>query len=227
MDGLSNHALGSRRDKIIIDLIQSRKALDTEQVRMIAFKDMRSGRRKAQERLQKLYTRQRVKRLRLEPNSPYIYYDGKKHGRVEHLISLNWIRIWIEQNIKGWETLQRWDYEFDHGILQADGFAVIKNTVTDKLRFMFVEMDRSENTFNKVVKYNDLYESENYSWWGQYADRFPPILVVTESTLRLRNIMECIGRDNRNGLQFEVYLLDFLKEAILNENHSVLSQSKG
>ncbi len=213
MDGLSNHALGSLRDKKILDLIQSRKALDTEQVRMIAFANMRSGRRKAQDRLQKLYVRQRVKRLRLAPNEPYIYYSGKRHGRIEHLIMLNWVYIWIERNLKSWETLQRWDYEFDHGILQADAFAVIKNTVTGELRFLFIEMDRSDNEFDKVTKYCDLYESENYSWWGQYAKRFPPVLVVTTSAGRLSRIQEAIGRDNRNGLQFEVYLLDFVKEA--------------
>lgn len=227
MDGLSNHALGSQRDKRLVDLIQSRMALDTEQVRVIAFKDMPSGRRKAQERLQKLCARQRVKRLRLAPNEPYIYFIGKRHGRLEHLIAINWIYIWVEHGLKGWETLQRWEYEFDHGILQADGFAVIKNTVTDDLRFLFIEMDRSDNEFDKVGKYNDLYESENYSWWGQYAKRFPPVLVVTTSMARLKRIQEAIGRDNRNGLQFEVYPLDYIREACSNENYNILLQSKG
>lgn len=213
MNGLSNREKGSHRDRRILDLLQSRVALDTEQVRAIVFPGMKSGLRKAQERLQKLHARKRVKRVKLDPNSPYIYYMDKRHGRIEHLVALNWVYAWTVRQLKPWETLHRWDYEQDYGILRADAFAVVKNNVTDKFKFYFVELDRSENVFDKVDKYCALYESENYSWWGDCANRFPPVVIVTTSLSRLRHIQGVIGRDNRAGLQFEVYLLDFIKEA--------------
>jgi hypothetical protein len=219
-----NQLKGYHRDKEILGLIERLQALDTEQVRALLFSSMTQGRRKAQERLKALYDRGRLNRWRPGPESPYMYFVGKKHGRIEHLIALNWVYVWMVKSVKSWEEIYRWDYEQDYGALQADAFCVVRNMVTGKLRMWFVELDRAEsgNLFDKVRKYCDLYESERYAgwWWVDLADRFPGILTVTTAAGREKIIRGLVEKENRAGLQFEIYLLENLKGECLHEKAS-------
>jgi len=87
---------------------------------------------------------------------------------------------------------------------------IIKITFTKEGRFYFVEVDRSAsgNKFDKVTKYNQLYEEELYlgSWWLEHTNKFPTVLIITDSESRLQSIRKCIRKENRNGLKFEVKL---------------------
>ncbi|KJR97933.1 MAG: hypothetical protein VR68_11510 [Peptococcaceae bacterium BRH_c4a] len=214
-----NQEKGLHRDKEICLLTERLQALDTEQVRVLLFSNQRYGRRKAQERLKALHDRGRLNRWRPAPESPYIYFSGKKHGRLEHLIALNWVYVWMVKSVKSWEEIYRWDYEQDYGVLQCDAFCVVRNTVTGKLRFWFIELDQAEsrNHFDKAKKYCDLYNSEGYAgwWWAELTERFPGILTVTTTPSREKIIRGQIEKDNREGLEFEIYLLESLKEACL------------
>lgn len=223
MHGSVNQLKGYRRDKQIIELLEARRALDTEQIRVLLF-PFRYGRAKAQQRLKKLYDRQRVNRWRPAPESPYIYFLGEKHGRIEHLVALNWVYCWMLKRLKTWESLYRWDYEQDYGILRCDAFAAVKNNVTGQVKFCFVELDRSKNIFDKVKKYCDLYVSGKYlgHWWVEMADRFPPVLIVTTSPGRAKIIRECISHENTAGLEFTVKLVKNVKEECCRENNRVL-----
>lgn len=210
-----NQLKGFHRDKEILGLIERLQALDTEQVRVLVFGGMAQGRRKAQERLKVLFDRGKLNRWRPGPECQYIYFTGKKHGRLEHLIALNWVYCWMVKSVKSWEEVTRWDYEQDYGSLQADAFCVVRNTVTGKIRFWFVELDRAEsgNLFDKVKKYNDLYESERYAgwWWAELAERFPAILTVTTAAAREKTIRGLVEKENRAGLEFQICLLENLK----------------
>lgn len=149
---------------------------------------------------------------------------GARHGRLEHLLSLNWVYVWLSAGLKPWEQIHCFEYEVNFKILQADALCAIKNTVTGKFKFFFVELDRSSNDFDKVLKYNELYGSEGYAghWWAELANRFPPILIVTTSTRRAAHIRERIKKENTNGLEFRVMLIDEIKEGLINENNRVL-----
>ncbi|HBV97800.1 MAG: hypothetical protein JL50_02835 [Peptococcaceae bacterium BICA1-7] len=223
-----NQLRGYHRDNEICRLIEKLQALDTEQVSVLIFSGQKHGRRKAQERLKVLFDRGRLKRWRAAPESPYIYFTGKKHGRMDHLVALNWVYVWMVRSVKSWEEVYRWDTEQDYGVLQADAFCAIRNTVTGKLRFWFVELDRAEsgNLFDKVAKYNSLYDSEKYAgwWWADLADRFPGILTVTTAAPRERIIRGLVEKENAAGLEFQICLLEKLKGECLNEkagNNSV------
>lgn len=98
---------GYQRDRALLEAIASCQALDTEQARVLLFPG-KYGRRKAQERLKTLYDRARIKRWRPAPESPYIYFQEKKHGRIEHLVALNWVRCWMLRQLKSWESFYRW-----------------------------------------------------------------------------------------------------------------------
>jgi hypothetical protein len=80
-----------------------------------------------------------------------------------------------------------------------------------------VEMDRTENVFDKVKKYNELYASGKYlnSWWKRLAKGFPSIHIVTTNTRRLRLIQDAIKHSNKHGLEFKAYLISDVKKEVL------------
>ncbi|GAB6178961.1 hypothetical protein JCM14036_02800 [Desulfotomaculum defluvii] len=203
---------GYHRDRRILQQIEKLKALTTDQIFALNFEG-ENGQRKARERLLKLYQRKQVKRCRYSLNDPYCYYVGRKHGRLEHLLDLNWVYVWLVKKLKSWDVLEHFYHEFPLKILQPDALAGITNTITKKTNFTFVELDRSDNDFDKVVKYNRWYESDGYTsqWWSELADRFPTILVVTTSARRRAQILERIEKENTNGLEFKVMLLEEVK----------------
>lgn len=180
------------------------------------FHGMVHGRRKAQERLLKLYQAGRVKRCRVSPTEPFCYYAGRRHGRLEHLLALNWVYVWFTAGLKPWERVHCFNYETNFKTLQADAFCSVKNTVTGRFKFFFVELDRSANDFDKIRKYNALYNAGGYAgeWWAELADRFPAILVVTITASRAAHIRERVDKENVHGLEFRVMLLDEIRGGI-------------
>jgi len=120
--------------------------------------------------------------------------------------------------LKSWESLYRWEYEQNYGLLQCDAFVAVKNTVTGKLKFYFIELDVAEsgNAFDKVGKYVQVFDTEAYAgrWWVDLTDRFPPVVVVTTSPGRIKTIRELVFRENRAGLEFNLYLLDDLRKEL-------------
>lgn len=215
---LNPRDFGSQRDKAILAEIEARQALNTDQVQALFFRDMKGGDRKARERLLKLYERKRVKRCQVALTEPYCYYTGNRHGRLEHLLDLNWVYVWLRLGLKTWEELHCFEYEQDFGILQSDALAVIKNTVTGRLRVWLVEMDRGTDGFDKVERYNRLYSTEGYTdtWWAPLVDRFPLVQIVTTSAKRAAKIRGYhIRRENKNGLEFGVRLLEDLRRDCL------------
>lgn len=206
---------GSQRDRQILNLIEQCQALNTDQITALIFE---GSDRKARERLLKLYKRKRVNRCRYSLTEPYCYYTGKKHGRLEHLLDLNWVYVWLVGGLKSWEQIVSFDYEVpcksnQERILQTDAFCGIKNAITGRHRFYYIELDRSYNDFDKVIKYNQYYESEGYTgqWWADLADRFPAVLVVTTTARRAARIQERIKKENSSNLDFKVMLLSEIK----------------
>lgn len=211
---INQRAKGYYRDNAILKAIEGYRALETEQVRVLHFPS-KTGLRKAQERLKKLYERKRVDRDRV--GEAFAYWRDSKPGMIKHLIGTNWIRIWFEKHLKSWEKLHSWEYEQDYGILRCDGFVAVKNVATGKFSFCFVEFDRATNPMDKIEKYNQLYATNGYAgrWWVKLADRFPKILIVTVTKERLKEIQKKIKDDNIEGLRFEVKLLNDIKKEVI------------
>jgi hypothetical protein len=201
---------GYYRDKRILEWVEKLKAMDTEQVHSALFRNCR-GRRKAQERLSKLVKERQLSRIKLHQ---YIYYSGRKPAQVDHLIATNWVYLWLYRQYG--RNLWHWSYEVAYDFLRCDAFAGIKKL--DENRFIFVELDRSENKFDKVQKYNRLYaeRTKHSLWWAKETRRFPIIMVVTESESRLRMIKGMVEKHNVNGLEFDVRLLEEVKRGCLH-----------
>lgn len=204
---------GLNRDRQIVRIIEECKALDTDQIWALFFSDIRYGRRKAQERLLKLYKRGRLRRCR-QGEGPYIYYVDEKPKQLEHLLGVNWARVWIQIQLKTWERLHSWTYEPKMGRIRPDSLAAVKNVVTGSFRFAFIELDRSNNDFDKVPKYCKFFENGEYQgrWWVKFTDRFPPIIVVTNRVQAVRNR---IVEENSAGLEWRVLTLDQIKMEVM------------
>lgn len=214
---MNHRQLGCYRDRAIVAAVEQYRCLDAEQVQVMLF-PMRSGQRKCQMRLKRLTDRGRLKRWRYSLDRPYAYYI-ERCEQVEHVVLRNWALLWLERGLHGWEEM-RCTYEVKYPALRTDAFVAIKNKVTGAHRFTFLELDRAEsgNEFDKVKRYNDLYESGDYAgqWWVPLTKRFPAVMICTTSGARVRRIQKAIERENRNGLEFTVHIVDELRREVLS-----------
>jgi len=208
---------GYQRDKAILETIEKHRTLDTDQIRVLLFNDIKTGQRKAQQRLLTLYKNKRL--MRYTANGTYTYYR-EEQKLLKHTVMVNWIRLWFERCQPSWRIFKTWAYEQTYPMLRCDGFAYTVNVGTKENEFWFVEADRGTNRFDKVEKYCQLFEEGGYEdrWWVELASRFPKILTVTNSPARMERIKEIIQHDNTTGpkgLRFKVMLLDDIKREVL------------
>lgn len=215
---MTNHKKCYLRDNAIMEMIARREVLNTEQIYLLFFRGLNDGYRITQKRLKSLYERKQINRNRESFSEPFYYFTGKRSAQVNHKLGINWVYVWLNVHLKNWEEMFCFAPEQDYGILRTDALAGIKNTVTGRVKFHFVEFDNSWNNFDKVTKYNSLYDSGRYRswWWVDYADRFPAVLIVTTNPKRQRAILERVKKENVCGLEFQVRLLDQIKEECLN-----------
>ncbi|WP_242662072.1 hypothetical protein [Desulfitobacterium hafniense] len=169
--------------------------------------------RMAQKRLLKLVEGKRIKRNRLSIDEPYFYYLDKRPGQVEHRLGVNWVYVWRRIHLHGWEKLHSFEWEVTFKKLRADALLAVRNLAHNSFDFTFIEFDivGSGNPFDKVSKYNELYESGEWlhTWWGEQATGFPRILIVT--TGRVDRIQAML-KDNRNNLEFVIRGFEQIKE---------------
>lgn len=205
----------SRRDRLVLRYLDLLGALTTEQVRCLCFSDMATGERKAQQRLRRMYDLGLVKRARPSLDSPMVYWTVARPVQLEHTIARNWVYCWLAKHLMWWEKVAGWYPEEDYEILRCDALAQVRNTVTGKSRFIFVEVDLSDNRFDKVQKYTELCRRGIDAWWAEEAEVFPEVLVVTENRKRLETIRKAVREQNPLGLRFDVRLLSEVKRGAL------------
>ena len=213
---MSHRSKGYCRDNLVIERVVSHKCLNAEQVQVLLFPLTASGKRKCQQRLKRLTEQLRLKRWRYSLEEPYAYFQ-KEIKQIEHTVLLNWAVIWIERQLKSWEEIYSVDFNYDMKILITDCFIAVKNTITGQFRFLFIEMDvhHPGNEFDKVRKYNKLYENVPDQWWVKRTKRFPAVLLVTSDERKLKEINKLIKSENKNGLEFKSYLVGDLRREVL------------
>jgi hypothetical protein len=190
--------------------------LDTQLIRVLFF-PFKTGLRKSQQVLLKLHTAGKIGRWKHE--SGYVY--GSKSGRWEHRLMVNYVRTWFKIITQGWASVHSWIYEPDYTFIRADSLVTLK---TDHgFRFAFIEVERAsdKNRFNKVQKYNALYEAVNSgkyqeSFWVKMGSVFPETHIICLTEERKKIALRRVQEDNRNGLDFVVKLFpDIQKEVLL------------
>jgi len=213
---MSHRKHGYYRDNEIAWRVGSHRCLNAEQVQVLLFPLTASGKRKCQQRLKRLTDQLRLRRFRYSLEEPYAYFR-KEIKQIEHTVLLNWAVIWIERQLKSWEEIYSVEFNYDMKILITDCFIAVKNTITGSFRFMFIEMDihHPENEFDKVRKYNKLYDNLPDQWWIKHTKRFPAVLLVTNDERKFKEINKLIKLENKNGLEFKSYLVGDLRREVL------------
>lgn len=205
----NNHKLCFHRDNTILETIERFGVLDTKQIAALITPHLKYGYKVVQRRMLALYKAGRVRRYAPAKNLPYVYYIDRKPKQIEHKIAVIWGYIYVARHLlRKYEHIAGIKFEDDYGVLRADGFLTVRNDFTGKLRFYFVEADLSNNPFDKVQKYNTLYQNGCYitkDWYAE-ASRFPAILVLTH---RVGAVQRKAEVENRNNLEFIVFSLDY------------------
>lgn len=197
----STRQLGYERNNVIIELLEQYTVLTAENIRDLMFSDIDSGLRVAQRKLKALVDKGIINKKRDDLTLKYYYYIGDVK-QVAHISITNDVFFEIKNNLENWEKIYCYNRETDYTILRADGFVGIENKLTSERRFIFIEADRSNNKFDKVTLYNELFEQDHSKfWWSKYAKRFPEIYV---RTFREKAVQKAIDKDNRNGLRFKI-----------------------
>lgn len=214
---LSNRSKGYSRDERILERIHTHRCLNTEQIQVLLFPLTASGKRKCQQRLKRLTDQKRLQRWRYDLEQPYAYYRERLE-QMQHTVLLNWAVIWIERQLKSWEEIHSVNYNQGMGVLIADCFISIRNIATGQFRFFFIEMDihHPANEFDKVRKYNKLFEKLPNQWWVKQTKRFPKTLLITDNERKLKKINELVRTENKNGLEFESYLVGNIRREVLS-----------
>jgi hypothetical protein len=189
--------------------------LNTDQIQLLCFSNTKSTGRITRRALQRLREDKKlIHSHRTDFNEPAYHFIDRKyknHPQIEHIILTNWIYIWFKINANKSEIPFYFQHEYAYPTLRADGFLGIDNYTLKKKIFYFIECDVSHNTFDKIAKYNKLFENTNEwkdSWWIKYADGFPAIFIAT---YRKNYVQNKISIENKNGLVFKVVDISQIK----------------
>lgn len=219
LDKVNLLKFGTNRDRAVLKDIETLGALNTEQIVTLHFPN-KSGERSAQVCLARLVKNKQLRFCRFFPDTPNVYFIGRRNGRIEHLVDLNWVYAWFHGRLMSGQSIYYWKREINYKkVLQVDALVGIQ--VPGEIKWYFIELDRansSHNEFDKIEIYNDFYSIHDTMnlWWVDKAKMFPKILVVTENERRKRFIEEQFSDPgvNIHGLRFEVRLLaDIIREA--------------
>ena len=220
-----------QRDRRVLTYLDALGCLDTDQVKALCFSGFDGGLRKAQQRMKRLTDLGRVNRLRPSLDAPYAYFTGERPVQIEHVIARNWVYLWLVSRCSSWEKVEGWYPEEDHGILRCDALADVRNKVTGKHRFYFVEVDRyqSGNRWDKAKKYTELCRRGIQALWVEQAESFPVIFCVTDHPARLEAIRKAVRDENPLGLRFEIRLLEEVRREALGvgDRARAVSRSTG
>jgi hypothetical protein len=220
----NNRIYGFNRDKLIVEIVEKCKCLDAEQIELLFFRNTcnpTSAKIQCQNRLRKLTDKKLLNRWRMDLDEPYKYYINE-FAQKEHTVLLNWMLIkYIIDH--PYDKIYHVEYQRDYKILVPDLFLITFNQFNKEQQYKAImfEMDKTiSNKFDKIEKYNKLFESKpNDEYVRLTAPRFPKIIIATTEKSRLKEIDRLIQNEklNKNNLRFETELIWDVKERCKDE----------
>lgn len=208
---------GIYRDRLITETVYKMRCLNTLQIELMFFSNLKpmSAKRQCQNSCRRLVEREKLNKIRLIKDECNIYY-AKSYDHIEHIVMANWMLLWYKLSNK----IIHFEYEKNNfQVVKPDIYAVtynpwIKENPYDSVCF---EMDKTvTNEFDKVLKYNKLYENKVYDEWAIKCAKFPKIIITTTSKNRFNHIKDKIIKQNKYGHRYNVLLLDDLKEECIS-----------
>lgn len=161
------------------------------------FSHLPSGKRKAQQVLQRM-TQQRnmVRRFKY---GEYVYYVGKKSSQWLHKYNVTKFHFDIEFKLKKPEqqiVYYKREYEYPYG--RADALYYIQLQQDGSGVKFFLEYDDEGNEFDKIKKYEEYRKSKLWlrEFWADPLKRgnvtFPMVVVVSEKDIPKSNIVKVV-----------------------------------
>lgn len=204
----NNILIGSKRDSEVLESIDTCGVLNTQQITALHF-PIKSGKRKCQERMQSLYERKLVKRIRISVDSPYVYFINRP-SLMNHSLAISWAYVWMVKTRK----VQTWELEqLEEFGLRCDALCSVRNDMAKETFWYCIEFESSSNKsqFEKIEKYNKLYDKEGIKGSKlmqrlNHPDRFPRVIIVTDTAKKGIRIRDAIQSEKRI-VNFEVMLL--------------------
>lgn len=224
LTNISRRNFGVNRDKLIEEAVEKFNILTSEQIQLMFFNNLKdtSAKRQCQHRLKLMSDRDILKRKQLLRDEPYYYYIGDKKERkqIEHLILINWLFLWWKYKNPDYKIYYM-EYEKDYKIIRPDLFVVYYDIWNKCYDSVFFEMDKTiSNLFDKVEKYNELYNLQYHDQWTELVKgQFPKVVIATTNKSRLFNIQGKIAKQNE-GHRFKAYYVYDLKEECINGQKS-------
>lgn len=219
---------GIYRDRLICEAVSKMRCLSTEQVRILFFNNLKieSAKRQSKHRLLILSggtkdnpRDKKLNRFRAIKDESYVYFN-KKYEQIEHIVYMNWMFLWyLNQSDLQIKHLEYEKKNFE--IVRPDIYIVTYNPFKFEYDSICFEMDyTTSNDFDKVKKYNLLYEKKVADEWTIKCNKFPQIIIATMNKRRLINIQDRIRKENKYPyiIKYSVYLIEDMMEVCLNEN---------
>lgn len=179
----------TERDQKIINLLETNKYMSRwaiQQWLFTGFKNNKDAADKCNRRLNRLIAQGIITKVRwYENNNCFVYYMGKRHDNWRQYAWVNELAAKINNHIYSYQ------HEVVVGSVRADGLIILQNGIK-----LFVEVDSSNNEFDKPTKYNTLfndYNSWTREWWATYKrlePSFPRIVVVTHRPKRVEKLIK-------------------------------------
>jgi hypothetical protein len=204
------------RDDAIVSLLNTHAVACTEQIAALLFAGQKYPLVACRRRLKSLVEHGRIARKKFAPYASNVYCVESWPRQWEHQLGVNWVYCWLRQNLKPGESLYHWQAPYYSGDIRPDALWGIRSGPASE--FGFLEVDRGTNNYTKTRDYSAYYSSLNYQgeWWARCADRFPRLLIVTETPARRNRILHSIATDNLLKLRFEVHLLSEIRQQVIS-----------
>jgi hypothetical protein len=143
-------------------------------------------------RLKKIVKEGELNRVRWpERNNSYVYFTGPKSTLWKQFAWVNELASLLR------DSITNYTHEYVCGNVRSDGFFLLKNGVK-----YFVEIDSSNNPFDKPEKYSKLFLSDT---WERLWPSFPRILVVTYRPAKVKKLIQ---QHSHKNLKWTVLTFD-------------------
>lgn len=192
------------RDKKILELLDTNRYMSRWAIQTALFDNYSKPANacfKANNRLKHLIDLGKVNRLRWpERNNNYVYFLGKKHDNWQQYAWVNEIAYLLK------DSMHQYKHEYVFENIRADGIFLLNTGVK-----MFVEIDSSNNPFDKPEQYSKLFRGDG---WESLWQSFPRILVVT---FRPDKVKELIKKNSDPALKWKAItfgMVDRVKEEL-------------
>lgn len=202
-----------KRKKRIIELLEKHYYLRNWMIAQEIF-NYKTGKNKASTYMKKLYKQGMVKRFTCEGKELMFYLPSIKNDKNKkwtHWDSINYFHFNLLKQLKSWQKILIYEFEYNFNRGQADGFYVFQVTLEKMIKF-FLEVENEPVEYKEIIKkieqYNLFYDDY---WEGNFIadplnindNTFPKIIFIVPNKYK-STVAGAVQKKNNNDLKIVV-----------------------